>query len=116
MAGSVDKGRTVDVNDFFHSICVSKLKQQIGRLLFGGKNCLDCQAKGSVLQSQCLVDIWSGALFEPALLNVFISALDSEMKYTFKQLADDTKLMQVIDTPSGKDAIYRDHNNQDELG
>ncbi|GAB0208441.1 hypothetical protein GRJ2_003309800 [Grus japonensis] len=49
-----------------------------------------------------------GLVLGPALLNMFVSNMDSGIKCTLSKFADNTKLCGVVETLEGRDAIQRD--------
>ncbi|GAB0182223.1 mitochondrial enolase superfamily member 1 [Grus japonensis] len=48
-----------------------------------------------------------GSVLVPALLNIFVSDMDSEIECTLSKFANNTKLCDVVDTLEGRDAIQR---------
>ncbi|PKU46279.1 rna-directed dna polymerase from mobile element jockey- hypothetical protein [Limosa lapponica baueri] len=49
-----------------------------------------------------------GSVLGPALFNIFVRDMDSEIQCTFSKFADDTKLCGVVNTLEGRDVIQRD--------
>lgn len=63
----------------------------------GGKNCLDGQAQGVVVNA--VTSIWEpqGTILEPVLFNNFIHYLLEGIEYTFSQFSGNTRLGGSVD-------------------
>jgi len=48
-----------------------------------------------------------GLVLGPALLNVFVSNMDSGIKCTLSKFVSDTKLCGVVDKPEGRDLKHK---------
>ncbi|GAB0181354.1 mitochondrial enolase superfamily member 1 [Grus japonensis] len=54
-----------------------------------------------------------GSILGPALFNIFVNDMDSEVECSLSKLASDTKLRSAVDTLEGKDAIQSSPEEKD---
>jgi len=99
-----------------HDILLCKLERYAfnWRTVQWMRNWLDGRIQRVVINS--LVSRWTlvtsdvphRSIFGPALFNIFISDVDSEIKCLLSMFADDTRLSGAADMPEGQDAIQRE--------
>ena len=54
--------------------------------------------------------VLQGSVWGPVLFNIFINNIDSGIRCTLRQFADDIKLSGVADRPEEQDVIQRDRD------